>query len=102
MGIAVTRSVWNAFSSLALSLKLAAPKAGASSTHSKRFAPGKARAAPQYVIGLMLPSTQRGAWLCAERKERAAQAKQAKIDKLPARMRTRTAQGAALATVALR
>ena len=56
MGIVVTRSVWSASSSLALSLNVAAPKAGASSTHSKRFAPGKVRTAPQYVAGLTFQS----------------------------------------------
>jgi hypothetical protein len=59
MGLAVTRSVRNASSSLALSLQVAATKAGASSTHSKRFAPGNTRTEPQYVTGLTFQSIKR-------------------------------------------
>ena len=57
MGIAAARSVWSASSLLALSLNEDAPKAGASSTHSKRFARRNVRAAPEYVTGLAYRNT---------------------------------------------
>ena len=50
-GIPVARSVWSASSLLALSLSGGVLKAGASSAHSKRFAPGNVRTAPEYVTG---------------------------------------------------
>jgi len=52
MGIPVARSVWIATNFLALSSNVGSPKAGASSTHSKRFAPRSGRTAPKYVTGL--------------------------------------------------
>ena len=57
MGITATRSVWSASSSLALSSNAATPKAGASSTHSKRFAPRSVCTAPKYVTGLTFQGT---------------------------------------------
>jgi hypothetical protein len=56
-GNAVSRNVWNAFSSLALLLKAAGQKAGASSTHSKRFAPANGWTTPQYVTEITTPTT---------------------------------------------
>ncbi len=52
------RSLWRASSMLAPSLNVAAPKAGASSTHSKRFAPRNVRAVQQGVTGPTCQSTK--------------------------------------------
>jgi len=57
-GISVMRSVWSASSMLAPSLNVAPPKAGASSTHSKRFAPRNVRAVQQGVTGPTCQSTK--------------------------------------------
>jgi hypothetical protein len=56
--IPVARSVWSASSLLALSLSVGTLKAGASSAHSKRFAPRNVRTAPPYVTGLTTQSTK--------------------------------------------
>src|ERR1700690_1161519 len=53
----MTRSVWSASSLLALSISVAVPKAGASSTHSKRFAREDVCTAPEYVTGPTVHST---------------------------------------------
>ncbi len=55
----IARSVWSASSLLAPSLSVAVPKAGASSTHSKRYAREDVRTAPEYVTGLTFQSTMR-------------------------------------------